>query len=141
MSTNSRFTVGIHILTLLAHGNGEAVTSEYIAGSVNTNPVVIRRLLSQLRDAKLVTSQGGPGGGWQLARRPRGITLRDIYVAMEGSTLFPMHPSPPNPRCPVGGTIQAALTDHFDDARHALEQQLARTTVADLVEEVKTMPK
>ncbi len=141
MSNNSRFTVGIHILTLLAHGNGEPVTSEYIAGSVNTNPVVIRRLLSQLRDAKLVTSQGGPGGGWQLVRPPRGITLRDIYLAMEGSTLFPMHPNPPNPRCPVGSTIQAALSGHFDDARHALEQQLTRTTVADLVEKVKTTPK
>ncbi len=141
MSTNSRFTVGIHILTLLAHGGGEAMTSEFIAGSVNTNPVVIRRLLSQLRGAKLVTSQGGPGGGWQLARPPRGITLRDIYLAMEGSTIFPMHPNPPNPRCPVGSTIQGALSSHFDEARHALEEQLSKTTVADLVEEVKTMRK
>lgn len=141
MSANSRFTVGIHILTLLAHGDGETMTSEYIAGSVNTNPVVIRRLLSLLRDAKLVTSQGGPGGGWQLTRPPRGITLRDIYLAMEESTIFPMHTNPPNPRCPVGGTIQEALSGHFDEVRLALEQQLAKTTVADLLEEVKSMPR
>ncbi len=117
------------------------MTSEYIAGSVNTNPVVIRRLLSLLRDAKLVTSQGGPGGGWQLTRPPRGITLRDIYLAMEESTIFPMHTNPPNPRCPVGGTIQEALSGHFDEVRLALEQQLAKTTVADLLEEVKSMPR
>ncbi len=99
MSTNSRFTVGIHMLTLLALSGEEVVTSEYIAGSVNTNPVVIRRLISQLRDAKWVPSEGGLGGG--LAARP--VPLRDIHVAMEGSTLFPMHPSPPNPLWPVGG--------------------------------------
>ena len=141
MNTSSRFTVAIHILTLLAYGGGEAVTSEYIAGSVNTNPVVIRRLLSLLRAAKLVTSQGGPGGGWQLARAARGITLRDVYIATEGSTLFPMHPNAPNPRCPVGSTIQLALSGHFEDARHALEQRLGRTTIADLVQEVKTQPR
>ena len=141
MNNSSRFTVGIHILTLLAYGDGETVTSEYIAGSVNTNAVVIRRLLSLLRAAKLVTSQGGPGGGWRLNRIPRSITLRDVHIAMEGGTLFPMHPSTPNPRCPVGSTIQTALSDHFDEARHALEKQLERTTIADLVQEVKTMPR
>ena len=141
MSTNSRFTVGIHILTLLAYGTGEPMTSDYIAGSVNTNPVVIRRLLSLLRNAKLVTSRGGPGGGWQLARPPRSVTLRDIYIAMEGRAIFPMHPNPPNPRCPVGGRIQSALSGHFDEARHVVERQLGKTTVADLVDEVKHVPK
>jgi len=141
VSANSRFTVGIHVLTLLAHGDGEVMTSEYIAGSVNTNAVVIRRLLSSLRDARLVTSQGGPGGGWQLARPARGITLRDVYIAVEDHELFPMHPNPPNPRCPVGGTIQGALAGHFDEARHALEQQLSKTSIADLVAEVKATPR
>ncbi len=141
MNSSSRFTVGIHVLTLLAYGGGEVMTSEYIAGSVNTNAVVIRRLLSLLRAARLVASQGGPGGGWQLARPARGITLRDVYLATEGSTLFPMHPNTPNPRCPVGSTIQSALAGHFDEARHALEKELGQTTIADLVQEVKTMPR
>jgi Rrf2 family protein len=141
MNTSSRFTVGIHILTLLAYGGGETMTSEYIAGSVNTNPVVIRRLLSLLRAANLVTSQGGPGGGWQLDRSARSITLRDVYIATEGNTLFPMPPATPNPRCPVGSTIQSALSEHFDDARNALEKQLGQTTIANLVEEVKTLPR
>jgi Rrf2 family protein len=140
MSThNSQFTVAIHILTLLAYSNEEQLTSEYIAGSVNTNPVVIRRLLGSLRQAGLVSSQRGPGGGWLLARAARGITLRDIYRAVAGGTLFPLHPSTPNQLCPVGGTIQSALNSHFQDAQVALEKDLETTSVADLVKQVQTL--
>lgn len=139
MKPNSRFTVATHVLTLLAHVAGEEVptTSELIAASVNTNPVVIRRLLGLLRAAGLVRSQGGPGGGWQLAASPRAITLRDVFRAVQRDPLFPLHASTPNPRCPVGRTIQAALVERYDEARLALERQLARTTVHDLVHDVK----
>ncbi len=139
MSNNSRFTVAIHILTLLAHDRDEPMTSEFIAGSVNTNAVVIRRLLASLRVAKLVTSQGGPGGGWLLAQSPQRIRLRDVYRAVEGSTLFPMHSSTPNPRCPVGSTIQSALKNHYEEAQFSLEKDLERTTIADLLLEVKAL--
>ncbi len=141
MRPSSRFTVAIHILTLLAHAASgeEPVTSEYIAGSVNTNPVVIRRLLALLRKAKLVRSQGGPGGGWQLVVRPRRITLRDVYRAVESDPLFPLHASRPNPRCPVGRSIQAAVSGHYEQARLALEEDLDRTTIADLLQEVSTL--
>jgi Rrf2 family protein len=136
---NSQFTVAIHILTLLAYSDEEQLTSEYIAGSVNTNPVVIRRLLGSLREANLVASQRGPGGGWLLARPARGITLRDVYRVVAGSTLFPLHPSTPNQLCPVGGTIQSALNGHFHDAQVALEKDLENTSVADLVRQVRTL--
>jgi Rrf2 family protein len=139
MSTNSRFTVAIHILTLLAHNGRDALTSEYIAGSVNTNPVVIRRLFASLRAAKLVASHGGVGGGWQLLRSPETITLKDIFQAVERGSLFPLHSNLPNPRCPVGGTIQRALKTHFESAQLALEKDLAHITVADLVKEVKAL--
>ena len=141
MSHNSRYTVAIHILTLLAYGGEERLTSEFIAGSVNTNPVVIRRLLKALRAANLVESKGGLGGGWQLARPARGITLRDVYIATEGKSLFPLHPNTPNQCCPVGASIQSALRSHFDDARHALETSLGGTTIADLVKEVQVAEK
>lgn len=140
MMPNSRFTVAIHILTLLAHEAGkDPLTSEYIAGSVNTNPVVIRRLLGLLREAKLVRSQGGPGGGWELTVSSRSITLRDVFRAVNTDDLFPLHASVPNPRCPVGSTIQAALGGHYEDARMALERELERTTIADLVSDVKAL--
>jgi len=133
--------VAIHVLTLLAFGEegGEPMTSEYIAGSVNTNPVVIRRLLAALRQAGLVRSQGGPGGGWHLVVPARRITLRDVFAAVERGALFPFHAGTPNPRCPVGRTIQAALSGHYDAARRAVERDLARTTIAGLLQEVKAI--
>ena len=137
MTTSSRFTVALHILTLLAHAGEEALTSEYVAGSVNTHPVVIRRLLALLRTARLVTSQGGTGGGWRLARAARGITLRDVYRAVEGGALFAPHAAEPNARCPVGGHIQEALSSRFRTAEVALEDDLARSTVADLLQDVR----
>ncbi len=138
MQPSSRFTVAIHVLTLLAHEAGKGpLTSEFIAGSVNTNPVVIRRLLALLRDAKLVRSQAGPGGGWQLMAPPRSITLRDVFRAVQSHDLFPLHAGTPNPRCPVGSSIQAALGPRYDDARLALERELGRTSIFDLVQDVK----
>jgi Rrf2 family protein len=138
MRPSSRFTVAIHVLTLLAHGaeGDEPLTSEYIAGSVSTNPVVIRRILALLRKARLVRSRSGPGGGWQLVVQPRAITLRDVFRAVEAEALFPLHASTPNPRCPVGRTIQAALRAPYDEARLAVERNLERTTIADLLQEV-----
>jgi Rrf2 family protein len=136
---NSRFAVAVHILTLIAAGEGEPVSSEYIAGSVNTNPVVIRRLLALLRRAKLVRSQGGPGGGWQLVVPPGRITLRDVYRAVESGPLFPLHAGTPNARCPVGRTIQAAVSGHYEEAQLAIEKDLARTTIGDLLQEVSTL--
>lgn len=140
MNTSSRYTVAIHILTLLAYCEPSPLTSEFIAGSVNTNPVVIRRLLGTLREAGLVTSQSGPGGGWRLLRDAKKISLRDIYSAMEGASLFPLHAATPNPLCPVGKTIQSMLAVQFNSAREAMERHLGRTTIAALVEMVKSSP-
>jgi len=136
MNNNTRFTVAIHILTLLAYCGPEPLTSEFIAGSVNTNPVVIRRILANLRQAGLVSSQGGPGGGWQLLKAPETVTLRQVFLAMEETSIFPLHSSDPNPLCPVGRTIQQALMRCFQSAQVALEQDLDRTTIAQLVQNV-----
>jgi Rrf2 family protein len=134
---NSRFAIATHVLTLLASSEGESLTSEYMASSVNTNPVVIRRVLGRLRDANLVRSHPGPGGGWHLARPARGITLRDVYRAVEGEGLFAMHASEPNPRCPVGTSIQEILIARFDDAQLAMEAALQRTRISHLLGEVR----
>ena len=126
--------VATHVVTLLAYGKGEPMTSEYIAGSVNTNPVVVRRLLTALAAAGLVATQEGAGGGVRLAKSPKAISLRDVYCAVESDPLFSLHPSDPNPACPVGSTIQAALGITLDNAEVALRKSLASTTVADLVD-------
>ena len=139
MKPSSRFTVAIHVLTLLAQGEdgGDPLTSERIAGSVNTNPVVIRRLLATLREAGLVRSQGGPGGGWSLVTPAGRLSLAEVFRVVEDEPLFPLHPATPNPRCPVGRSIQAALTPRYARAREAVERDLGRTTIADLLAEVR----
>jgi len=134
--SNTRFTVAIHVLTLLALCGPEAATSEFIAGSVNTNPVVIRRILAGLRAAKLVGSQGGPGGGWRLLKDPARISLRDVLLASGEASLFQLHGTDPNPACPVGRSIQSLLAVRFQSAREALEKDLEGTTIAQLLAEV-----
>ncbi|HET7230139.1 MAG TPA: Rrf2 family transcriptional regulator [Longimicrobium sp.] len=133
MVASSRFAVAVHILTLLAQSGGEPVTSEYIAGSVNTNPSLIRRMLSQLQRAGLTTSQLGTGGGALLARPASEITLLDVYRAVDEGELFAMHREQPNPACPVGRNIQAELHGRFDSATRAMELELARTTIAQML--------
>lgn len=136
MVASSRFAVAVHVLTLLAQSGGEPVTSEYIAGSVNTNPSLVRRLLSTLARAGLTTSQMGTGGGALLARAAGEITLLDVYRAVDEGELFAMHREQPNPACPVGRNIQAELHHRFDAATHALEAELGRTTIAQMLDGV-----
>ena len=134
--TSSRFVVAVHVLTLLETEGGRPVTSAYIAGSVNTNPGVIRRLLSMLSRAGLVRSQLGAGGGALLAQPAEAIRLLDIYQAVESPDVFALHRSPPNPKCPVGKHIQPALSSVLGRAERALEGELGLVTVADVVRSV-----
>jgi Rrf2 family protein len=139
MSANSRFAVAIHTLAFLAfaeRAHPEHISSEVIAGSVNTNPVVIRRLLGTLRHANLVMSQPGSGGGWRLTRRADEINLRDVYQAVKEGPLFASPPRSPDPHCMVGRNVQHAIDTFFADAETALEQSLAQATVADVVQRI-----
>jgi Rrf2 family protein len=136
MARNSQFAIALHILTLLAQADGEALTSEYMAGSVNTNPVFIRRVLGKLARGGLTTSQPGIGGGWQLLRSPECITLLDAYCAVEDDRLLPLHHSSPNAQCPVGRNIQRSLIQYFGEAEQAFARTLAQHTVAQLLQDV-----
>jgi Rrf2 family protein len=138
MTISSRFAVAVHILTLLETGRGEPLTSEYMAGSVNTNPAVVRRILSMLARAGLTHARLGAGGGTTLARPAADITLRDVYRAVEcEGRLFALHHERPNPKCPVGRNIQAVLERATGAAQNALEDELAERTVAEVMAEVK----
>src|SRR5579864_2639388 len=99
---NSRFSMAVHILTLLASTAGGRLTSEIIAASVGTNPVVIRRQLALLREAGLVESSGGPHGGWELTRDPAKITLRRVRAALGSEVAFRMHRNQAHRKCIVG---------------------------------------
>ncbi|WP_303311626.1 Rrf2 family transcriptional regulator [Hymenobacter sp. BT730] len=132
MQISSRFSVAIHVLSLLALQQEDDVllTSERMAGSVNTNPVVIRRILGQLKKAGLVEVRPASGGTF-LTRTPADISLLEVYRAVEvveEGQLFSVHDKP-NPKCPVGRNIQSALDDTLQQAQQAMEQVLAGVTL------------
>ncbi|MFI1993725.1 Rrf2 family transcriptional regulator [Actinoplanes sp. NPDC020271] len=136
MSANSRLTIATHALTwigLYQQRGHEVATSEQIATSVNTNPVVIRRLLSLLSRAGLVVSRRGAGAGWMLGRDLAAITLLDVYEAIEPGPVFAMHPATPDPGCVVGHGIAPALKGIYGGIEAALRQELAKTNLEDVL--------
>lgn len=137
MSTSSRFAVAVHVLTLMAWAEDEPLKSEHVAESVNTNPVVIRRMICELAESKLVVSQTGSMGGSRLARQPEEITLLDIYQAVESRGVFSLHRHPPNPDCPVGVNIGTVLNDVLDEVDSAVESVLANITLKEAVGRLK----
>ena len=114
------------------------MTSETAAESVNTNPVVVRRIFGSLRNAGLVSSHSGPSGGWTLQRSADLISLRDVFCAVEEVPLFSMHNRPPSTSCSIGCNIQGALQGFLSDAQAALEEKLAGATIADVLAAVHT---
>ncbi|MBI2688054.1 MAG: Rrf2 family transcriptional regulator [Acidobacteria bacterium] len=136
MNQDTQLAISIHILCLLALSEGERTTSERIAGSVNTNPVVIRRTLGRLRRAGFVHSQNGIGGGWTLARPAKEITLRALMDVIRTSPLLAMRREAPNPDCLVGSQIRPVLTGYYEKAEAALLERLGESTVADVVRDI-----
>ena len=136
MTTSTRFSVAVHVLTSIALQKGKPVPSDIIASSVNTHSTVIRRILSMLNSSGLTTAQLGKGGGALLSIAPEQITLLDIYKSMENDLIFATHRAPPNDDCIVGRNILPILLPVLDDAQKALEQQLNNTSLADIVASV-----
>ena len=138
MAANSRLTVAVHALAWLAlaqRRGTDRLTSDQVAASVNTNPVIIRRSLGDLNRAGLVRVRRGAGAGWSLSRPPERITLLDVYDAVEREPLFALHHTEPNLQCPVGRGIRPALGEVYGSVEAELRRALARTSVADVLEE------
>jgi Rrf2 family protein len=137
MLGSSRFVIGIHVLAILARAHGRGpVCSGFIAQSVNTNPVVIRRLMANMEQHFLVKSIAGRKGGFVLARQPKEITLQEIFNALEGSELFRMHAREPSKECPVGACISDVILKPLKAAQEAMNAALARTTLNDIVAQI-----
>jgi Rrf2 family protein len=136
MAANSRLTIAVHALAWLAlaqRRGRQQLTSEQVAASVNTNPVIIRRSLGDLRRAGLVSVRRGAGLGWSLARRPEDITVLNVYDAVESRPLFALHHAEPNLECPVGRGIRPALHGVYAGAEQALRAELGGTSIADVL--------
>jgi Rrf2 family protein len=136
MSANSRLTIAVHVLVWMALSRERGLawmTSDQVAASVNTNPVIIRRSLGDLRRATLVEVRRGAAAGWSLAREPQEITLLDVYEAVGHEPLFAMHRTEPNLACPVGYGIRPALGQVYRGIDQMLRGELSRTSIADVL--------
>jgi Rrf2 family protein len=135
MLSSSRFVVAIHSLSVLASYVGKGpVCSSVIAASVHTNPVVIRRLMSELERSALVKSTAGRSGGFELAKPASSISLADVYVAVEDDTVFRSHHISPEAQCPIAKQLMNVLAPPLRSAEKALTDSLGLTTLADVVQ-------
>lgn len=136
MAANSRFAVAVHALTLIALHEDRRHTSRDIAGSVATNPVVIRRLLAQLARAGIVESTHGAKGGFRLAKPSAKISLHDVYAAVEDCGGMFAQREKRNEKCPVACRMAGILKDVFARVEAKVAPELKRTSLADIVGQV-----
>lgn len=139
MAANSHFTIAVHALCwidLAARRGERPLTSERIADSLASNPVLVRRLLAPLRDAGILESGRGPGSGWTLARPTDQIRLSDVRRALGPERLFAMHPHEPKQTCPVGYGIRPVLGSVYEEVEGAVERELSRRTVSSILESI-----
>lgn len=140
MKLNTNFTVAVHIVLCIEFFNkSQKVTSDFIASSTNTNPVIIRKILKKLQDANLVQTKAGVGGSF-LAKEPQCISLLDIYKAVADEqnktrSVFNFH-SMPNPKCPVGSKIHKVLDAPLASAQKMMEDELGKTSIKMLLDEM-----
>jgi DNA-binding IscR family transcriptional regulator len=129
---STRFSIAVHVLALISVSSGDC-TGDFIAGSVNTNPVIVRRILGMLKKAGLVDVRPGVGGA-TLLKAPEEISLLDVYRAVEATEeggLFGFH-AEPNLQCPVGRNIEAVLRAEMMEAQLAMEHRLAQVSLSQL---------
>lgn len=135
MKISTRFSDAIHILAYLNIYHDTKLSSENIAASVMTSPVVVRRIMAALQKAGIITTtQGSPNP--RLAKKPSEISLLDVYYAVEGDKqLFTVDPKT-NPQCIVGGHIQQVLGNYYDEVQNTAMGRLARITLDDVISDI-----
>jgi len=127
---SGRFAMAVHALALLSQSE-QGYPSDFLAGSVNTNAVFLRRVLGLLAEAGLVEARKGRGGGYRLARPAERISLGEVYLATEPEGPLAPSPATPSARCPIGSGMRQAFAATAEAARYALVAELSRQTVAD----------
>ena len=137
MQFSSRLTIATHILLCIEIFKDDyKVTSNFLAGSINVNPVIIRNVLGLLSSAGIIEIKAGVGGA-SLAKSPDEITLLDIFKAVEKEeSLFHFHENP-NPQCPVGRNVHNIMDSKLDTIQSAMENELSKITLSQLIKETK----
>lgn len=141
MQISSRFTIAVHVLICIeTFKNDYKVTSDFLASSVNVNPVVIRRLLQQLKKAGIISVVRGSGGA-DIQKPLDKITLLDVYRAVEcveNGQLFHFHENP-NPLCPVGKNIHSVLDTRLERIQKAMEREMKSVTMQDVMDDTQKL--
>lgn len=128
---NTRFATVIHILTLLSESPEEWMNSDWIAGSINTNPVIVRKELGLLQNLGWVISRKGKEGGSKLNVKSEDISVAEIYQAVKNSDVLGKKNQQPNPLCPVGKEINAKLEDLFTETDMVVTAHLQKKSLKD----------
>jgi Rrf2 family protein len=134
---NGQFQIAIHILTLLEQAGNEFISSEYIAGSININPVLVRKEIRNLRNYGLINSKEGKTGGYTLAKAPDRIALADVYNAVKSHPALGQAKNLPNPACAVGRQINQHLDALAAEVDTAIVNKLTKITLADFSQKFK----
>jgi Rrf2 family protein len=134
---NQQFATAVHVLTALACNKKDLMNSDSLATSVNTNPVVIRRLLSLLTKAKLVTTVRGKSGGVKLAKEASTINLKDIYIALSPTESIAPRDKSPHKECPVSCAMYSIMTNIADGTQKATLKFLETQKLSDLSKKVQ----
>ena len=134
-SVNTQFSIAVHVLAAIANYK-RTFTSEVLAGSVNANPVFVKRILVKLSKAKLVKTTVGKSGGYDLARSSQSISLLDIYSAVNPPEAFAIHTYPEKTWCVVSRNIKDVMGEVLVDTQKALENDLNRISLADIVSKI-----
>lgn len=132
---NTRFATAIHIMTLLAKSPQEWLTSEWMAGSINVNPVIVRKEISVLREAGLIASRQGKDGGSQLAKNAGEISISEIYRAVKNTEVLGKKNQNPNPACSVGKEINDHLNTLFEETDLLVTQFLGDKSLKEFSEQ------
>lgn len=136
MAASTRFALAVHVLSMMARDRARPQTSQALAKSANTNPAVVRRLLGALSRAGLTQSRLGKGGGTELAKGPKKISMADIFKAVEEPGLFTPSRAAPAPSCPVGRSIGPVVSTVTQGAEFAFLEHLDGVSLKQIVREI-----
>ncbi len=137
MAGNSRLAVAIHVAGMLSVSERMPRSSEALAQSINTNPVVVRRIIGLLAKNGLVKVKMGAGGGARLSRKPEEITLAEIYLALEEGSTFDVPQLEESHCCRLSVVVRPVLSEILKEAENSLVESLEKTTLADVIGRVK----
>ena len=138
MQISSKFTIAVHLLAVIDYlGDNEKVTSNILAKSIGSNPVIVRNVMGNLKEFGIIDISQGKSGVL-LTRKTNEITFYDVYKAVESvkeEGLFHFHENP-NPECPIGSNIHKAMDIKLETIQQSIEEEMKKITIADVLSDI-----